>query len=71
MYGISDIVKWFDGLPYKIGYAIGYAIGTIVDWVNNMITTVTEEVPKIIESVVTFFTELPGKILCRANRAAV
>ncbi len=59
---ISDIVKWFDGLPYKIGYAIGYAIGTIVDWVNNMITTVTEEVPKIIESVVTFFTELPGKI---------
>lgn len=27
-----------------------------------MITTVTEEVPKIIESVVTFFTELPGKI---------
>lgn len=59
---ISDIVKWFDGLPYKIGYAIGYAIGTIADWVNNMITTVTEEVPKIIESVVTFFAELPGKI---------
>lgn len=59
---ISDIVKWFDGLPYKIGYAIGYAIGTITDWVNSMITTVTEEVPKIIDSVVTFFAELPGKI---------
>ena len=59
---INDIVKWFDGLPYKIGYAIGYAIGTIADWVNNMITTVTEEVPKIIESVVNFFTELPSKI---------
>ena len=27
-----------------------------------MITTVTEEVPKIIDSVVTFFAELPGKI---------
>lgn len=59
---IGEIVKWFDGLPYKIGYAIGFAIGTIVDWVDNMVTTVTEEVPKIIESVVTFFTELPGKI---------
>lgn len=59
---INDIIKWFDGLPYKIGYAIGYAIGTITDWVNNMITTVTEEVPKIIDSVVDFFVELPGKI---------
>ncbi len=59
---INDIIKWFDGLPYKIGYAIGYAIGTITDWVNNMITTVTEEVPKIIDSVVNFFVELPGKI---------
>ena len=59
---ISDIIKWFDGLPYKIGYAIGYAIGTITDWVNNMITTVTDEVPRIIDSVVDFFVELPGKI---------
>lgn len=59
---IDDIVKWFNELPYKIGYAVGYVIGTIVDWVNNMITTVTEEVPKIIESVVNFFLELPSKI---------
>lgn len=59
---INDIIKWFDGLPYKIGYAIGYAIETITEWVNNMITTVTEEVPKIIDSVVDFFLELPGKI---------
>lgn len=59
---VNDIIKWFDGLPYKIGYAIGYAIGTITEWVNNMITTVTEEVPKIIDSVVDFFVELPGKI---------
>lgn len=59
---IDDIVKWFNELPYKIGYAVGYVIGTIVDWVGNMITTVTEEVPKIIESVINFFLELPSKI---------
>lgn len=59
---INDIIKWFDELPYKIGYAIGFAIGTLAEWVNDMIATVTEEVPKIIESVVAFFVELPGKI---------
>lgn len=59
---IDNIVKWFDELPYKIGYAIGFVIGTIIKWASDVITTVTTEVPKIIDKVVTFFSELPGKI---------
>lgn len=59
---IDNIVKWFDELPYKIGYAIGFAIGTLASWVLDMVSTVTTEVPKIISAVINFFAELPGKI---------
>ena len=59
---VNSIGEWFDSLPEKIGYALGFAVGKIGEWVGNMITTVTTEVPKIISSVVKFFEELPGKI---------
>lgn len=59
---VNSIGEWFDSLPEKIGYALGFAVGKIGEWVGNMITTVTTEVPKIVSSVVKFFEELPGKI---------
>lgn len=59
---IDDIVKWFDELPYKIGYAIGFALGTIINWCADLIKIVQTEVPKIIDAVINFFEELPGKI---------
>ena len=59
---VNSIGEWFGSLPEKIGYALGFAVGKIGEWVGNMITTVTTEVPKIISSVVKFFEELPGKI---------
>lgn len=60
---INSIGEWFDSLPEKIGYALGFAVGKIGEWVGNMVTTVTTEVPKIVSSVVKFFEELPGNIL--------
>lgn len=59
---VNSIGEWFSSLPEKIGYALGFAVGKIGEWVGNMITTVTTEVPKIVSSVVKFFEELPGKI---------
>jgi phage-related protein len=59
---IDQIVEWFNGLPYKIGYAIGFVIGTITKWVADVIAVVAVEIPKIINSILTFFAELPGKI---------
>ena len=59
---VNSIGEWFGSLPEKIGYALGFAVGKIGEWVGNMVTTVTTEVPKIISSVVKFFEELPGKI---------
>lgn len=60
---INSIGEWFNSLPEKIGYALGFAVGKIGEWVGNMVTTVTTEVPKIVSSVVKFFEELPGNIL--------
>lgn len=59
---VSSIGEWFSSLPEKIGYALGFAVGKIGEWVENMIVTVTTEVPKIVSSVVKFFEELPGNI---------
>lgn len=59
---INNIGEWFSSLPEKIGYALGFAVGKIGEWVGNMVTTVTTEVPKIVSSVVKFFEELPGNI---------
>lgn len=59
---INSIGEWFGSLPEKIGYALGFAVGKIGEWVGNMVTTVTTEVPKIVSSVVKFFEELPGNI---------
>lgn len=59
---VSSIGEWFSSLPEKIGYALGFSVGKIGEWVENMIVTVTTEVPKIVSSVVKFFEELPGNI---------
>lgn len=59
---INSIGEWFSSLPEKIGYALGFAVGKIGEWVENMVVTVTTEVPKIVSSVVKFFEELPGNI---------
>lgn len=66
---VNSIGEWFSSLPEKIGYALGFAVGKIGEWVGNMVTTVTTEVPKIISSVVKFFEELPGKILTEILKA--
>lgn len=66
---VNSIGEWFGSLPEKIGYALGFAVGKIGEWVGNMVTTVTTEVPKIISSVVKFFEELPGKILTEILKA--
>ena len=59
---INSIGEWFSSLPEKIGYALGFAVGKIGEWVENMVATVTTEVPKIVSSIVKFFEELPGNI---------
>lgn len=39
------------------------ALQSMKDWISNMITTAKVEIPKVINTIVTFFMELPGKML--------
>lgn len=59
---IDNIVKWFDELPYKIGYALGSLLRNIIEWGVNTWNYLETNVPKWIESVSNWFKELPGKI---------
>lgn len=58
----NALVAFFNDPFYYIGYALGYIIGLIVDWANDVWDFLTVTVPKIIDDVVTFFSELPDKI---------
>lgn len=58
----NSIVEWIDGLPYKIGYALGTIYKKVIEWVQQLWETLTTKIPEIIQKVIDFFTEMPGKI---------
>ena len=59
---INSIVKWFDELPYKIGFALGTLLGNIVKWGIDTYNYFSTNIPLWIESISNWFKELPGKI---------
>lgn len=59
---ISDVMRWLDELPYKIGLLIGTIIGKIIQFGIDVVNWIKTEVPKFIETVINFVKELPSKI---------
>lgn len=59
---INSITKWFEELPYKIGYFMGQILVHIIQFGINAINWVKEDLPKIIEGIINWFKELPNKI---------
>lgn len=59
---INSIVKWFEQLPYMIGYAIGELIGYFYLFATNLWTWITTELPLIIEGIIQWFAQLPSRI---------
>lgn len=59
----AKIGAFFAALPAMIGYALGFLLGTIVRVFMTIWTWLITNVPLIITNVVTFFQELPGKIV--------
>ena len=49
-------------MPGKIYERISETYNKVIEWASNMIATIKEQVPIIIDKVVTFFSELPGKV---------
>ena len=59
---ISNIIQWFNELPYNIGFIIGTVAGHIYLWGQQVWEFFTTNIPMWIESISTWFSELPGKI---------
>ena len=49
-------------MPGKLGYALRQAIGQVIKWGIDLWNFATTKIPEFIGQVVTFFSELPGKI---------
>lgn len=58
----NRLEDWFSKLPYLLGYYLGLAIGKLIQFGVDAINWVITEVPKIIDNIVKFFAELPGKV---------
>lgn len=49
-------------MPGKIGDAIAPVIETLVSWGSNVVSWITQNVPVFIENIISFYSQLPGKI---------
>lgn len=59
---VTAVGDFFAELPYKVGYALGFVIGKLIEFGINAVNWVKTNVPIIINNIVTFFTQLPGRI---------
>lgn len=59
---IDTCKRFFEKLPYNLGFAIGYAMQKIIDWGLNLISWAKQKIPEFVSAVVKFISELPGKI---------
>lgn len=60
---VSDIVKWFSGLPGQIGEKISILISSILPtWGNSISTWITASIPEKIKMIIDLFKGLPRGI---------
>lgn len=60
---INELVQWFAELPERIGYALLDAITKIKQWGSDIISWAQTAIPNVISTIISFFEELPGKML--------
>ena len=59
---LSKIGEFFNTLPQKLGYALGQASAKVLEWGVNMINWAKTKPKEIVDNIVKFFRDLPGKI---------
>lgn len=63
LYNLNPQFKaWVDGLWISISTAFTNILTAITTWGTNVMTWVTTNIPLIVNNIITFFTEIPGKI---------
>lgn len=58
----ENVKKFFSDLPGKIGYWLGLALGKVTKWGSDALQWAKTKPKEIVDSVVSFFKQLPGKI---------
>lgn len=56
---ISEFIKQ---IPDKVGQILDDVIAWLTEWGSNVLTWISTNVPKFVESIVKFFSELPKKV---------
>ena len=56
------LVSFFEDPFYYIGYALGYIFGLVTKWVQEAWDYLSETIPRVIDDVIAFISELPGKV---------
>lgn len=59
---LSKIGEFFNTLPQKLGYALGQASAKVLEWGVNMVNWAKTKPKEIIDNIMKFFQQLPGKI---------
>ncbi len=59
-FAVETVVNFF---TVTIPNALSDALTAMKNWINNMITTAKVEIPKVIKTILTFFAELPKKMV--------
>ena len=60
---VDGIIDYFKELPVKVSEFFNDIVAGVVKWVEDLIKTVTEEVPRVISDIAKLFEELPEKAI--------
>ncbi len=59
---LAKVGEFFNSLPQKLGYLLGRASAKVTEWGVKMVEWAKTKPKEIIDNIVKFFKELPGKI---------
>ncbi len=59
---LGKVGEFFNALPKKLGYAFGQVTAKVVEWGANMVNWAKTKPKEIVDNIVKFFRDLPGKI---------
>lgn len=58
----TSVGEWFNELPYNIGVMAGKVVGYFVQLGRDLRKWITNELPKIIDNMITWFAKLPERV---------
>lgn len=61
--GLNSMLTWFESLPEKIKGWFDKVVEKVTNWLSDMKTKIDDKIPKMVDSIINFWVNLPGKML--------